>query len=227
MTWYSASGITSGAISIFSNLFFWAILLMICVSFFFLFLWYRKSRKLNKPVIELIDTGNGKTAMFRTKGGWLKTKSIFFGLWDYGDNQHFRMKDNRVVQDADASDYHDIGGKRGLIVQRKGDDPLVLVPISRVVLSAKSQEAIMSIAPADYRDVARRINAKAEAETKNSFEKIVPYLLLGGVIIFALISIIMIVKMNNTAVAEAKSIILETAKLQLACGGGGLPSGAP
>jgi len=101
-------------------------------------------------------------------------------------------------------DYHEINGKRGLIVKRKDDDPEVLVPLSKFEVA--NEKLLSEIAPADYRDAAIDILDEKRKETLTWWDENKSTLLLAGVIIFALISLIIIfnfAKGESTAWREA------------------------
>jgi|TARA_R100000750_G_scaffold62664_1_gene57250 hypothetical protein len=110
---------------------FWGIGLVIIIAVIFGSLIIRKKRKLIYNTIELTDLGSGKIGFNEYKAGWFKTRTIFFGLFDYGGEDILRLKDGRVIQSASSEDFHDIRGKRGLLIVRKPDDPAILVPINK------------------------------------------------------------------------------------------------
>jgi|TARA_Y100000310_G_scaffold3308_1_gene4228 hypothetical protein len=110
---------------------FWGIGLVLVLLVVFGSLVVRKKKKLIYPAIELTDLGAGKIGFTRHKAGWFKTRTIFFGLFDYGGEDILKLKDGRVIQSASSEDFHDIDGKRGLLITRKSDDPAILVPINK------------------------------------------------------------------------------------------------
>ena len=182
---------------------FWGIAGVIVLAVIFGALMIKKNKKLRIPIIVRTDMGNGKVAYDYTKGGWFKSQSTFFGLLDYKGEDIFRTKDKRVIQDASSSDYHEINGKMGLLVQRKSDDNKILVPISKSELSADSLREINSIAPADYRDASNKINDGARQETSGFMDKYLPMISWMVMGIIFLIIIILIVQMVKTSQAEA------------------------
>lgn len=120
-----------------SSFLFWGILLFLFVVTVLGSLYIRKRRKLIYPAIELTDLGAGKIGFKSHKAGWFKTKTIFFGLYDFGGEDVLMLKDGRVVQAGSSEDFHDINGKRGLLVIRKSDDPSILLPINKAGTSDK------------------------------------------------------------------------------------------
>lgn len=227
MSWTNT--ITSTVFGWMSSLLFWFILAIIFLAVSFGFLALRKKFKLKFPVLEKVELGGGKISYTLLKGGWFKSKSILGGLYDYSGEEVFKTSDNRQVQDLSSEDYHDIFGKRGVVCYRKGDDPKVLLPISYERMDKQSRESINSIAPADFRDVANKLNADAVAETSGWAEKYVPYIMMGTLGIIFFISIILIVQMVKQGQSEAKDLILEAGKYAQSCKDyiNQLPSTAP
>jgi len=197
----------------------------------------RKRRKLIYPVIEITDLGGGKVGMRNTKAGWFKSQTMFFGLIEKGGEDKLRLKDGREIQNASSADFHDINGKRGILIQRKPDDPKVLLPIDksefvtkvetkeievknkagklikRVVIDGESVEILNKIAPADFRDTSSKIMQQAEQETLSKFNQFIqqfmPFIMMG-VFLVALIFIIQYAKYTQ---AEAWKMTQEAIKL--------------
>jgi len=218
----------------FATIFFW---LMIGAGFFIFVivcLYIRKRRKLIYKVLEVTDLGGGKAGYRNTKAGWFKSQTMFFGLIEKGGEERLRLKDGREVQNASSSDFHDIDGSRGLVVQRKPDDPKVLLPISKtelikkvnlmdkgtvnsikkITLDKESLEILNTIAPAEFRDTSSKIMQKAEEETLSKFNQFIqqfmPFIMMG-VFIIALIFIIQYAKHTQ---AEAWKFTEEAIKLK-------------
>ena len=84
---------------------FWGAVLVLILIVTFGSLAIRKRRKLIYPCIELTDLGAGKIGFKSYKAGWFKSKTIFFGLFDYGGEDILRLKDKRVVQNASSEDF--------------------------------------------------------------------------------------------------------------------------
>jgi len=220
-------GISGVVFSWLSSFMFWGIFLVAFLFGTIGLLILKKRRKLKFPVIEITGLGAGKVGLLKHKGGWFRSKTFFFGLWDYGGDELFRLKDGREVQGSSSEDYHDIFGRRGLIVQRKGDDPKILLPISEIELDEDAKHALISIAPGDFRDASTNILRRAENETRGTWEKILPWIALGGLGIILFICIILIVQMVKNGQAEASKLILEAGKIVADSGKGAIASGAP
>ncbi len=170
-------------------------------------LYIRKVRKLVYPTLIFTNVGNGKMGIEKTKAGWYKSRTIFWGLWETGGERELKIKDGRKVFGGSSIDFHDIDGKRGLVLQRKEDDPKILLPLTKMQLT--NREILATIASADFRDAAVQIIDQATKETRNRTSEIVQWVLFGGVIIFALIAIIMIVQMVRNGQKEAAELILK------------------
>ena len=210
-----------------SSLMFWGIVLVVILVIGFFLIVYKKQRKLNLPLIELTDLGNGKMgieAFLHRGAGWFKSRQMFFGLFESGEDV-LKHRDGRVIQGGSSETFHDINGKRGLVVMRKQDDPAILLPISR--MKCINKYLMTQIAPADYRDASVKIIRSTEKETMGKLEKIAPYIAIGLVAIVFLICIILIVQMVKQGQAEAKDTILEAGKIVAEASRNTVASGAP
>lgn len=208
------SSYTGGMFAILNSLLFWLVLAIVFVVTVFGFLIIRKKRRLTTPVIELTSLGRGKLGIRtgkKLKGGWFKHNSSFFGLWDYGSEEVFKLKDGREVLDLSSEDYHEINGKMGVIVQRSPEDPRFVVPISKSKL--ENGELLNTIAPAEFRGTVVDIIKKAEKETQDKTDKVMQWVFWGGIILFSFVAIILITQMVKNGQAEAKELILEAGKM--------------
>lgn len=190
---------------------FWVVIIIIMLTGMYLFLFIRKRSKLRYPIIECIDIGNNKGAFFlKPKGaGWFGKRTILFGLLDIGNEKVLKHKDGRIIDQVSTEDLHDINGKRGFIVMRKHDDPKVLVPLNRFLLTPKSRVLLSAIAPADFRDTANNINEMAKEETAGKWEKIMPYVALGLIVLFFIIAVIFASQTFNKSIDTAKDLMLQ------------------
>lgn len=194
---------------------FWIVLLLAFLLVVIGSLLIRKRRKLQYPVVELTDLGKGKIGMRRNKAGWFRSKTLFFGLYDYAGEEYLKTKDKRTIQQASSEDFHDIGGKRGLVVYRKSDDPAILAPVSKMEL--KNRSLMNEVAPADYRDASVKIMQQAQRETMSGMEKFAQYAIPIFMGIIFILAIIFIVQMVKSSQAEAKELILEAGKYAQSC----------
>lgn len=178
-------------------------------------LFIRKRRKYVYPTLEITDLGDGKMGIKKSKAGWFKSKTWLFGLWDYAGEDVMRLrtgwleKDRRIL-DASSEDFHDIFGKRGMVVQRKPDDPAVLVPVSK--MRVKNDHLLNEIAPADFRDASNKLIDDAKNETISKLEKYLPYITFGALAVIFFVSLIIVVQFSKQSIVEAKSIVIETAR---------------
>ena len=202
---FDLGGMGSAVMAWGGSMIFWGVLLLVFVIIGFGFLYMKKSFSYKFPVLEVIGIGNGKVMFQQGKAGWIKKNRMFFGLIELGGEQEMRLKKgDRKIQQVSSMDYHEIGGKRGLIVKRKDDDPAVLVALTKFEIS--NEGLLAEIAPADYRDAAIDILNEKRKETLTWWDENKSTLLLAGVIIFALISLIIIfnfAKGESTAWREA------------------------
>jgi len=192
---------------------FWVGLLLFMVICVFAFLFIRRWKILSVPIIEEVPIGRGKLQIKtkKMKGGWFKNNLTFFGLYDYGGEDIFRLKDGRRVYGVSSMDYHDINGKPGLIVTRSSQDPRILAPIQSVLL--RNGEILETVAPIELRSASVDIIKKAEKETADKTAQMVQWVMWGGIIIFSFIAIIMITQMVGKGQEEASNLIMEAGKM--------------
>ena len=186
----SLGGLGSSLLGWATSLLFWAIIAVIIFVTFIGILKIRQWRRFVFPCVEVTGLGQGKIMLTSTKAGWFKSKRMFFGLIDYSGEQEFITKDKRKIQSASSIDYHDINGKRGIIVKRKDDDPEILVPLTQFQIT--NPKLLATIAPADFRDASVNILEKYEKETMTWWQQNGGMIVLAGVIIFALIALIIV-----------------------------------
>jgi len=187
---------------------FWLIVIVVvvvAVGFFYLYMTRRSKLKYN--CIELISFGNGKVGMNKTKAGIFKSHTTFFGLMDYGPEFVVKTADGKIIQKARTSHLHDIFGKKGFICVRKTEDPKILVPIGKVKLS--NLLVLFDIAPANYRDASTQIFNEAVNETKGTWEKLLPYIAVGIVVVLTIISIVINMQMTNNTVNKVGSMLIQ------------------
>jgi len=175
---------------------FWLVIVVILVIVIFYFYAFMQRRsKLKYNCVEVVYFGNGKVGLNLSKAGTFKSKSMFFGLIDYGQEFVTKTADNRIIQQAKSKYLHDVFGKKGFICMRKSDDPKILVPISKV--NFENMELLLSIASADYRDASIRIFNEAVQETKGTWEKLLPYVAIGLCVVLTIINVVVNMQMTN------------------------------
>jgi hypothetical protein len=216
------SSITSGFIGWAKSGLFWTVGGIIIVIIIFYFYAYMSRRgKLKYNCLEVIRFGNGKTGINYMKAGVFKRKRAFFGLIDYGEENCFKVADGREIQGAKTSYLHDIMGKKGFWLMRKADDPKILVPISRV--DVDNLQALLAIAPADYREASVKLFREAQKETSALWEKVLPFIAMGLVIVLCIITVIINQQMTNNTVDKVGKILIEGCQNAQAV----TPSGTP
>ena len=156
------------AVTWFSTIIYWFIGLVTTVVMGVVVLYARRKKKLSYKVLEVTDLGNGKVGLNNLKAGWFKPKS-FLGLYDYGGEPKMLTNDKREFYGGSSEFFQEIDGYRGMVVQRKSNDPKVLIPINSMKLDNESKELINTIAPADYRDASIKIMKQEEMEKNFQF----------------------------------------------------------
>jgi hypothetical protein len=194
-----AENLFGGIPAMLTSGFFWFAVLGIIVIVGIGSLYVRKRLRLQYPAYVLADVGSKKAGIESTKAGWFKNKTFFFGLWDYGSETYLYTADGRKVQGGSSGDFHEINGKRGLLLKRKDDDPKILIPIPEVEMDKASKALILSIAPADYRDASVQLIRQAENETKGKWEQIIQWILFGGLVIAYLVTMIVMSQAHTKA----------------------------
>jgi hypothetical protein len=167
--------------------------------------WMSRKSKLKYNCLEVVRYGNGKIGLNSLKAGYLKRKT-FMHLFDYGNEKFIKTSDNRVIEKAKTSQLHDIFGKKGFICLRSPKDPKVLVPISKVEFD--NLNLLFEIAPGDYRDTAVRIFNEAVEETKGTWERILPYVMVGLCIFLCIITIVIVMQMTNHATDKVGQLLI-------------------
>jgi len=171
----------------------------------------KKRRKLVFPAAEIVTLGNGKTCLnfLGNKGaGWFGRN--WWGpvkLWDYGE-EVMRLSDMSIVEDFSERDFQEVNGRRGVVFYRDPERKLFF-PISGLDISDADRKVLASIAPSDYTRTSADILEKAKKETQSTFEKVVPYIMVGVIAIVVLISIIVTVQMVQKVTAESKAMFID------------------
>lgn len=183
----SLGGVGGAALGWISSTAFWVFLIVIMLVVFIGILYIRKRRKLNKIVAEFYDEGDARCNFNLTKGGWFKEKLMFMGLWDYGSEFRFRLKDGSPVENVSHNDYRKINGKSGIMVMRNPHDQKICFPINKIFISPKSQAMMMEVAPADFRSAASKAVQDADNEMSSKWAQYAPIIITAIVIMISLI----------------------------------------
>lgn len=162
-------------------------------------LWMRKKRKLKYPAMEVVPLGGGQVGLLEWKSGFFRKKKTLFGLLDYGGEEEMQLKDGRKILNASSEDFIEINGRRGPLVMRKGSDPEILVQISKMELDQQGHKIINSIAPGDYRDAASQLIESADRETMKKWEKVIPYVIIGSLVLLVIIVLIVTFQFANNS----------------------------
>lgn len=210
MAWTDSMGGMSGKlIGYMTTTAFWLIFMIGVIIFGVLVLVIRKRRKMNKTVLECIDLGDGRMDYVLSKGGWFKNRFTLMGLWDYGTENRFRMKDMTPVDNVSHNDYRMINGKLGVVVIRNPHDNKMVFPISRSWLSRDSKQMMMQVAPADYRDSASKSIEQADLEMQSKWQQYAPLIIVGLVIIIALVITVLNTQYGKYMVDKSLALIQE------------------
>jgi len=185
---------------------FWLVILVVILGVSVGSLAMRKKAKFTFPAVIFTDNGNGKVGLRFTRAGWFKSKKVMGGLMDVGGERRLEVKDGRIVQKGSSADFHEIGFKTALILMEKPDDPKILVPVDRCMLSAESRNILMKIAPSDYRDASSKIISDAEKESMSKWTEMAQMLVFGFIGMVLFISIILVIQYVKNTMADAQAL---------------------
>jgi len=206
---FDIGGLGGTAINWMMTTAFWIFLMVVLVIGFFGILIFRKRRKFSKIVLEMFDLGDGRFDYRLTKGGFFKSKFTLFGLWDYGIEDRFRLKDHSPVDNVSHNDYRYFNGKQCITVIRNPNDPKVIMPISKFYLTKETQEMMADVAPADFRDSAVKAIEQTDQEMMTKWEKYAPLVIIGVVVIISLVITLLNTQYGKYMVDKATEAILE------------------
>jgi hypothetical protein len=184
----------------------WMLLIIILtIGIFFIYGWLVRRSKLKYFALEFVRFGNGKVGVNQMKAGLFKSKTFLFGLFDYGNEFVMKTTNNKIIQGAKSTHLHDIFSKKGYILIRSPKDPKILVPISKVEF--ENLQAVMAIAPGDYRDASIRLVNEAIKETAG-WEKLLPYIAVGLVVVMTIINVVVNMQMTNHTTDKVGDILV-------------------
>lgn len=189
----------------------WVLIISFIVAFFIGILLIRKYIiKMNKVVFLYIDLGNGRFDKIKTRGGWFKEKSTFFGLIDYKGENIFKIRDGRIINDVSLNDFRYYNQKKlSLDVYVKPDDSKMLFPISKFFIDEKTRTSLVQIAPADYRSAVTRAIEEAIEESKSKWAQYAPVIVLSGIILISLIITILNTQYGKYMIDKATETLLQ------------------
>lgn len=193
--------------------FIWLIIIGFVLIFSVGMLILRKRRKFIFPLCEIVPIGDGKANIniYKKGAGWFGKNKMFFGLIDRGEIV-MKAKRDLEIRKFSNEDFHEVNGERAVLCVRDPFDQKILLPITRLDLDEKSKQILIEIPDADYTRIGAEIIEEATRETSDMREKMIQWLIFGGLIIFALVSIIVISQMVKNGQDKAASLILEAGK---------------
>lgn len=203
---FELSGMTSMLISWFVNPLIWLIIIGVIIFVTFGFLKIRQRKKLKYPTLEVVDLGNGKMGFYLIKSGFFGRNKFLGGLWDYGE-EVLKSDDGSTILDFSTEDFQEVNGKRGVVCYRDPIRQKILVPINNLVV--RNKELVAAIAPSSYTDTGIDIIKEAEKETRDWKDKMLQFIAFALVIVFALVSIIVIVQMVKQGQTAASDLIVK------------------
>lgn len=187
---------------------FWIVALVVLVILAVFFYGYFSRRsKLKYNCLEFVRFGNGKVGINFMKAGIFKTRTMLFGMFDFGPESVTRTTDGRIIQGAKSSHLHDVFGRKGFIVIRSPKDSKILVPLGKIDFD--NMEMLMAVASGDYRDASSRIFREAVEETRGTWEKILPYVMVALVVIMTIINVIINQQMTNHTTDKVGDMLIQ------------------
>lgn len=208
------AGMLGGVLTWFSSIVFWIVVTLFIIIGGFLMLLVRKKRALTFNAFELNFLKNGKLVWEHRKAGWFGKKKMFFGLIDIGKEKVMMLNDGRIVRDFSVDDYHEYrkGNKKAgrcIFVMAHPEDKQMVVPISSASVDPVSLEAVYEIAPADYREAAVSSFGESVKELRGTLDRVLPYIMIGGMLIFFIIGLIISGQLTSQAVEGASGMLAD------------------
>jgi hypothetical protein len=187
--------------------FFWIVVVLGFLVLAVGIIFYRRWRTLKFTAFEFTVLESGNLVIEKSKAGWFGRKKFLRGWIDWGRVKQMKLKDKRIVHEFSVEDYHEFNGKRCILVTSHPEDKSMVVPISKVSIDEESLDMLYQIAPADYREAAVREFEQATNEMKSKLERYLPYILLGGLVIFFIIGLLINNQITAKSIDSAKSIL--------------------
>lgn len=183
----------------------WLVIIIFIVLGLVIFLKIRKKRAMKFTAIEIIEVGDNRYGKNILKCGWIGQKLYLRGLWWTG-RKVMRTDAMEEILNFSEEDFQIINGRKAVEFYRH---PISrqLVPITDTRLEGK--EYVAKIPPAEFVDAALSIIDDARKESSDWREKIVAYAVVGFIIVFALISIILIIQFTNQRTDAAEELFLK------------------
>lgn len=200
------SGVTNLLMQWILSPFIWIAVIFIILAVTIGALMIRKKKKLVYPCLEVVDLGNDKCGYNLLKCGYFGKKAYLKGLIDRGE-EVLKTETGETIYDFSTQDFQEVNGKRGVICARDSVNQNVLVPLSKSKIAGKN--LLLEIAPAEFRDVALELIRDAKEETKDKIQQIMQWVMIGGVIIFALVAVIVIAQMVKQGQQDAGKLIID------------------
>lgn len=212
------------------NPFIYITILIIIPGIFYGFLLLRKRKKLVYSVVEIVDLGEGKMALNilgDKSAGWFGKTIKFNGLWDYGDPKVMRLKTGEIIEKFDERYFHEINGKRGIVVFRDPSNR-VLIPVNGLEQEYKFEESgklhaaeslvvanrhvLATLAPNDYSSTSVDIVRSAARETADKNQQILHTIIVISIIVLGLLAILFITHFAGQSIDKANTLATEGLK---------------
>lgn len=184
----------------------WLVIILIFVGGAFGILKFRKWRNYKYRAIEVTEYGLNTNI----KCGWFGVEKLLFGLWWRGREIMETDLGEEIIKFSEE-DFIEIDGKRNILFYR---DPINrrLFPIRYLVPSPETRQIVAKVPPAEHTEAVLSNIDESKNETKDLREKIILYAVIGGVIIFALVSIILMIQFIKNSQDKANTLFLEAGK---------------
>jgi len=153
------------------------------------YLWLRRRRKLMYPCAEIVDLGKDKVSfnfLGKRSCGWFGKERVkwLLNLFDYGQ-QVMKTKNGEIIEEFSEEDFQEVNGERGVVFYRHPQQK-ILFPLQKFAI--KDKNLAMELAPADYTNTAVDIYRQAKKETETGWDKLMPMIMIGLIIIGGLIT---------------------------------------
>ena len=196
----------------FSTLIFWIIVIVVIVGVLVISLFLRRKRALTFQAFECTFLKDGKMVIEHQQAGWFGKEKGMLGLYSTG-RKVMKLADGRLVRDFSVDDYHEYRKRkkqmRCLFVTSHPEDKTMVVPISAAKLDPETLKAVYEIAPADYREAAVDAFNESAKELRGGLDRLLPYILLGGIVIFFIVGIVINGQLISKAVDSATGLLAD------------------
>lgn len=180
----------------------WLLIIILIIIITLIVLKIRKKRAMKFTAIEYIEIGDNRIGKNILKCGWIGKNLYLRGLWWTG-RKVMRTSDMEEILNFSEEDFQVINGRKAVEFYRH---PISrhLVPLHKTRINGT--ELLADIPPAEYADASTDIIRNIRQETTDWRDKLIAYGIIAFIIVFALVSIILIIQFTNGQTDKAQAL---------------------